>query len=240
MQRQKERDFLEQVKEVARKKNDARLLALLNEATDNPEKSKFPDFLLEGGFIEHFQVSAANENKKGSAHNIAVNEFEKSSASAFEQEKNKFLQSPPRVNPKIDTYDLRVFKQEMASPEYSYDAFICSFKRNFEKHIKSLKDYTGNKSIAIFLIEFVGANISDYRNNQFMSFYCLAMDREIFTYLNQYTKYLNFILFASADSYELLDLNTIPQLMNKIPQGLTFNVGRFINEKLCLFIDMGG
>ena len=31
--------------EVARKKNDARLLALLNEATDNPEKSKFPDFL---------------------------------------------------------------------------------------------------------------------------------------------------------------------------------------------------
>lgn len=169
MQRQKERDFLEQVKEVARQKNDTRLLALLNEATDNPEKSKFPDFLLEGGFIEHFQVSAANENKKGSAHNIAVNDFEKSSELTFEKEKTKFLQSPSRVDPKIDTYDLRVIEQEMESPVYSYDGFICSFKRNFEKHIKSLKDYTGNKSIAIFLIEFVGANISVYRNDQFIS-----------------------------------------------------------------------
>ncbi len=237
MQRQKERDFLEQVKEVARQKNDTRLLALLNEATDNPEKSKFPDFLIEDGFIEHFQVSAANENKKGSAHNIAVNDFEKSSELTFEKEKTKFLQSPSRVDPKIDTYDLKVIEQEMESPVYSYDGFICSFKRNFEKHIKSLKDYTGNKSIAIFLIEFVGANISVYRNDQFISFYCLSMDREILTYLNQYTKYLNFILFASADSYELLDLKKIPQLISNIPQGLTFKVGRLINKKLCFFID---
>lgn len=238
MQRQKERDFLEQVKEVARKKNDTRLLALLNEATDNPEKSKFPDFLIEGGFIEHFQVSAAKENKKGSEHNIAVNDFEKSSALAFEQEKNKFLQSPPRVNPKIDTFDLRVVVQEMASPEYSYDEFICSFKRNFEKHIKSLKDYKGNKSTGIFLIELVGANITVIQNNQFREFYCLAIDKEILTYLKQYTEYLNFIIFVSADSYELLDLNKISKLLNNVPQGITFGVGRYIEENLTLLIDL--
>lgn len=237
MQRQKERDFLEQVKKLARKKNDKPLLALLNEATDNPGKSKFPDFLIDDGFIEHFQVSAANENKKGSAHNIAVNDFEKSSELTFKKEKTKFLQSPPRVNPKIDTYDLRVIEQEMESPVYSYDGFIRSFKRNFEKHIESLKEYTGNKSIGIFLIEFVGASISVYRNNQFMSFYCLSMDREILTYLNQYTECLIFIIFARADSYELLDLKKIPQLISNIPQDLTFKVGRLINKKLCFFID---
>lgn len=238
MQRQQEKECFELVKKLAKDKNDTRLFTFLNRATANPESSLFPDFLFNGGFIEHFQVSAANENKKGSEHNIAVNEFEQESDAAFEQEKNEFLQSPPRKNPVIGTYDLKVVKHEMVCPAYSYESFAKSFKRNFEKHIKSLQKYKGDKSIGIFLIELVGANITIMRNNYIREFYRLAVDRELLTYINQYAEYLKFIIFISTDKYEIIELNEIPKLLNNIPQGLTFDVGNFINERLCLFIDI--
>lgn len=238
MQRQQEKECFERVKKLAKDKNDTRLLSFLYKATANSESSLFPDFLFDGGFIEHFQVSAANENKKGSKHNIAVNDFERESKETFEQEKIEFLQSPPRKNPVIGTYDLKVTKHEMVCPAYNYESFVKSFKRNFEKHIKSLQNYTGVKSIGIFLIELVGANITIMRNNCFIAFYRLAFDRKLLTYINQYADYLKFIIFASADSYELLELKEIPKLLNTIPQGITFGVGRYINQELRLFIDI--
>ena len=126
----------------------------------------------------------------------------------------------------------------MDSPEYSYENFVKSFKRKCEKHIKSLQKYKGDKSIGIFLIELVGANITIMRNNYFRAFYRLAVDQELLTYINQYAEYLKFIIFASADSYEILELNEVPKLLDNLPHGLTFGVGRFINEKLSLFIDI--
>ena len=209
---------------------------ILSSAFPNPSGSRFPDFVFSNGFIEHFQVSAANENKKGSKHNIAVNDFERESKTAFEQERNEFLQSPLRKNPVIGTYDMKVVKHEMACPEYSYENFVKSFKRNFEKHIQNLQKYTGEKSIGIFLIELVGANITIMRNNRFRAFYRLAVDEELLAYINRYAEYLKFIIFASADKYEILELNKIPHLLNNIPQGLTFGVGRFRNMNWTLFI----
>lgn len=238
MLRKQEQGCFERVKKLAKDKNDTRLLSFLYKANANSESSLFPDFLFDGGFIEHFQVSATNENKKGSKHNIAINDFERESKTTFEQERNEFLQSPPRKNPVIGTYDMKVVKHEMACPEYSYENFVKSFKRNFEKHIKSLQKYKGDKSIGIFLIELVGANITIMRNNYFRAFYRLAVDQELLTYINQYAEYLKFIIFASADSYEILELNEIPKLLDNLPHGLTFGVGRFINEKLSLFIDI--
>ena len=225
MQKQQEKECFEQVKKLAKDKNDTRLLPFLNKATANPESSLFPDFLFDDGFIEHFQVSAANENKKGSKHNIAVNDFERESKTTFEQERNEFLQSPPRKNPVIGTYDLKVTKHEMVCPEYNYESFVKSFKRNFDKHILSLQKYKGDKSIGIFLIELVGANITIMRNNCFRAFYRLAVDQELLTYINQYAEYLKFIIIASAERYELLELSEIPKLLHNLPQGLTFGVG---------------
>lgn len=135
MQRQQEKECFEQVKKLAKDKNDIKLLPFLNRATTNSESSLFPDFLFDGGFIEHFQVSAANENKKGSKHNIAINDFERESKTTFEQEKNEFLQSPLRKNPVIGSYDMKAVKHEMICPKYSYESFVKSFKRNFEKHL---------------------------------------------------------------------------------------------------------
>ena len=237
MQKQQEKECFEQVKKLAKDKKDTRLLSFLNKATENSGSSLFPDFLFDGGFIEHFQVSAANENKKGSAHNIAVNDFERESNEAFEKEKNAFLQSPPRKNPIMGTCDVTIVKREMACPEYSYENFVKSFKRNFNKHIMSLQKYTGEKSIGIFLIKLAGTNLTIIQNNCFRAFYRLAVDRELLTYINQYAGYLKFIIFINADRYEILELNEIPKLLSNIPQGLTFGVSRYRNQKLDLSID---
>ena len=69
--------------------------------------------------------------------------LKRESKTTFEQERNEFLQSPPRKNPVIGTYDMKVVKHIMACPEYSYENFVKSFKRNFDKHITSSQKYTG-------------------------------------------------------------------------------------------------
>lgn len=44
-------------------------------AEQNPQKSEFPDFIFEDGFIEHFSVSASKETKKGSEYRSKIAEI---------------------------------------------------------------------------------------------------------------------------------------------------------------------
>ena len=237
MRGEQEKICFEQIKEWAINKIDRRLLSYWNTAVANSDDNAFPDFVFPNGFIEHFQVSLANETKKGSEHNIAVKDFEEISSEVFEKEQYDFLQSPPRKNASADKYDMQVITHKMESPDYSYNNFVCSFKRNFEKHINSLQRYSGEKSVGIFLIELVGARIRIMKNGAFRSFYRLAVDREMLEYINGYSEYLKYIVFANSEGYELLDIENIPTLLQNIPTGLTFGVGRYIKTNHILFID---
>lgn len=40
-------------------------------ARPNHNINDFPDFIFDDGFIEHFQVTSANESRKGDKHRIA-------------------------------------------------------------------------------------------------------------------------------------------------------------------------
>lgn len=238
MRGEQEKICFEQIKKSAIKKADMRLLPYWNIAVANSDSNAFPDFVFSNGFIEHFQVSAANETKKGSAHNIAVNDFEQSNSRAFEQERKDFLQSPPRKNANCDTYDMQVITHEMESPEYSYDSFVRSFKKNFEKHVKSVQKYNGEKTVGIFLIELVGARVTVIQNGRFRYFYRLGVDKELLQYIKESTEYLRYIVLANSEGYEVIDIKSIPTLLQNIPTNLTFGVGRYINTKLNLFIDL--
>lgn len=238
MRGEQEKNCFEQIKKLAIKKADMQLLRYWNKAVANSDSNAFPDFIFPNGFIEHFQVSAANETKKGSAHYIAVNDFEQSNYKVFEQERKEFLQSPLRKNASIDTYDMKVITHDMASLEYSYDSFVRSFKKNFEKHIKSLQKYNGEKAVGIFLIELVGARVTAIQNGRFRVLYCLAIDKDLLEYINEFSEHLKFIVVANSEDYELLDIKNIPTILQNIPMGLTFGAGRCKNIKLNLFIDI--
>lgn len=50
---------------------------ILNETKANEELSKFPDFIFDNGFIEHFQITSSKEEiGKGSEHIKEINKFE--------------------------------------------------------------------------------------------------------------------------------------------------------------------
>lgn len=204
MRGEQEKKCFEQIKSQAYQEGDEQLLNLWNVAMWNVDCNAFPDFVLPDGFIEHFQVTAANETRKGSKHNIAEKNFERDNKALFEKESEEFLQLPPRKNAIISNYEMRVIVHDMLTPEYSYESFVHSFKRNFEKHIKYLQDYSGNKKNGVFLIELVGARLAIEQNGRFKEFYRLANDYSLLSYVYGYSNQVHYVVFADSDNYELI------------------------------------
>lgn len=95
----------------------------------------------------------------------------------------------------------------------------------------------GEKAVGIFLIELVGANITIMQGDRFVGFYRIKFDKELLKFIERYTEFLKLIIFKIADEYEILELSEIPKLLDNIPQGYSFDVGRFINQNIILFVD---
>ncbi len=89
----REYDCLELVKKLISPSNP--ISSYLALAKPNHDVSKFPDFIFDEGFIEHFQVTSAKETKSGDEHRIAEVEFDRDSKAEFEREKQEFLSSKP-------------------------------------------------------------------------------------------------------------------------------------------------
>ncbi len=115
-------------------------------AKPNSQQSKFPDFIFEGGFIEHFQVTSSYENRKGSTmerenNNINLN---------FQSRAKEVVDNLPERN--ITIYSVET--PQYWYRQHSYENFVNSFKGNLEHHIESLIKYDGIKKYKIFMIEY--------------------------------------------------------------------------------------
>lgn len=236
---QREFECLQAVKKIIAPSNPTYLY--LSKAKSNPNASDFPDFIFDGGFIEHFQVTSAKETTKGDKHKIAESNFEKASQAEFDRVKQKFLNSEPCPG------SLTTNVLEMGSPAYSYEYFLKSFKHNFENHIKSLDKYCGDKSISIFMVEHIGAKITVLRNCGFYKFYKIEYDKDLLSYLCEFKDKLKYLLCFWGDtqgdvngalSCEIIEMSKIPNLLQKVPQDISFGVGRFINHKLTICLDI--
>ena len=106
------------------------LIAIFGGVKPNLKQSEFPDFVSEQGMIEHFQVTSTLENSKGS-------QFQKV-ANGFEKECEKIISSLETTPADFSApITLNVTSMEMVCPEASYENFVQSFKKNWERHIKS-------------------------------------------------------------------------------------------------------
>ena len=143
-----------------------KIAAILKRAKPNLEASKFPDFVFEDGFIEHFQITASKENKKGSCHKQTQAEFHREMDCIQENLRQELEKSPLPIKNTISTTSYK-----MIPPEYSYEKFQSSFRKNWEHHIHSLEKYTGAKNIGIFLVEYVGPLFKTMRGGKFAHFY---------------------------------------------------------------------
>ena len=155
MRGEQEQKCLDTVKSILRTKKNCLdcldenddLLKNINLAKANKQASKFPDFVFEGGFIEHFQVSASKETAKGSSFKHKESKYKIQTEQKCQEYQSQWMSEPFRPNTFIS------IPHEVIFDENSYEYFVNSFKRNFEKHIESLKKYDGQKQEGIFLIE---------------------------------------------------------------------------------------
>ncbi len=201
-------------------------------AAPNEKSSEFPDFIFEDGFIEHFQISSSKETKKGSDFNIAKNDFNKDMKEKFDKNKNEWLASDFQSN----TLGVKIY--ETIFDDGSYEFYIKSFKKNFDKHITSLRKYNGEKSIGIFLVEFLGGKITILENNVFKEFYKLSYDKELLEYIYQFKDELKYVVFTDNEHYDIVELHNIPTIVQTIPQGITFGIGGYITTNSTLFLDI--
>ncbi|OUQ35299.1 hypothetical protein [Faecalibacterium sp. An122] len=213
---------------------DWRMVAsILERAKPNLEASKFPDFVFRDGFIEHFQITASKENKKGSCHKQKQAEFHREMDGIQDKLRQELEQMPLPMKNTISTTSY-----EMIPPEYSYKMFQSSFRENWGHHICSLKKYTGAKNIGIFLVEYVGPLFKTMREGEFVHFYQLQEDVAMLHFLDAYKAWISYVVFTDGQFCEVIDLQQIPLLMEQAPKDISFEAGRYRESNLITGVDI--
>ncbi len=153
--------------------------SILSSARQNENHNDFPDFFFDGGIIEHFEVTASDETRKGSQYKIDDAYCQREKDKRFKQLDKEFIESPHHPG------TMRTETVEDTHECFSYGSLIKSFKRNVEHHLDSLKKSKYVNEVVIFLIEQQGASLGVYINNVFNRFYKLSEDKNILEYIKE-------------------------------------------------------
>lgn len=234
MRGRQENVCLKRVKEYSDKNsieyycNDSqRIYVFLKSATPNPADSNFPDFLCKNGFIEHFQITAAKETKKGSAHNTTQAQFEREASKKFQQIQEVLEKAAPENS-------LTCEINKMKPPTYNYEQYVASFQKNWEHHIDSFRKYDSRVETGIFLVEYQGPLFKILRNGKSVGFYRLHKDVGMLEYIAKDKDQLSHVIFVDSLSCEVIELNAIPSLIKQAPTDISFEPGSF--KHICMNI----
>ena len=206
--------------------------SILSSTHQNEKHSDFPDFFFDGGIIEHFEVTASDETRKGSQYKIDDAYCQRENDKHFKQLDKDFMESPHHPG------TMRTETIEDTHECFSYESFIKSFKRNVKHHLDSLKKSKYANQIVVFLIEQQGASLGVYINNIFNRFYMLSEDKNILEYIKETLADVDYIIFFATDRYEVIDLSKIDVLIQRAKIGLDIRGGRQKNVSLKLYIDI--
>lgn len=199
-------------------------------ARPNPEPSKFPDFIFDGGFVEHFEVTSSHSNRKGSKMKIEQYRLQKEAETKEEE-----LKSEMNVTP---CYEGKTIMTDTWHSKHSYDDFCLSFKKNWENHIYSLDKYAGDKSTGVFMIQYndsalvLDAVFPDLKTE---IYYCdllkrpqyrgyrLTHDSDMLEFIYQHKENIQYVAFFNNDDFhgkrcEIICVENIPEIL-KIVKG---------------------
>lgn len=193
-------------------------------AVSNPKDSKFPDFLCDSGFIEHFQISSGKTTNKGSLHKKAIAKFN----SDFETGLKKFKsETECRAVDGTQSYS-----QNIEYLEHSYDNLVGSLQKTFKHHMDSFHKYHGNKNIGVFLIEYnemamsmiencyvdvKEMRIGDLHRQEYFSDYRLSRDKAMLDFIYEYRNDIQYIVYLCKTAIEIISVNHIPNLKSLLP-----------------------
>lgn len=200
--------------------------SILRTAKPNPDLSKFPDFVFDNGFIEHFQITSSQTNRKGSVHKKEESIF----ISKVESETEKIMQEWNET-PSFDK--VRSKSWVHTNPVHTYDFLVDSFRSNWEHHLESCKKYTDLKEIGIFMIEYSevalsmcedvyhgwidGMSQGDMREQEEFKEYRLSRDKNLLEYVYQFIDNIKYVIFVNHTRFEVIRTENIPYIINLLP-----------------------
>lgn len=203
----------------------------IKNARPNEKSNDFPDFIFDEGFIEHFAVTSSSETRKGSKEKAETVMFEKRNWERFSK----------RMEEKDAEETIKHFSNRKIEG-HSHDNIIKSIRRNWEKHIESYYNFSGCKEHGIFLLEYgdQGAletvEISPEGDEHYWT-YRLNTDKELLRWMYDYKGNIEYIIFFSRESIEVIRVDQILRLLDVLPEGLygvsySMQSDRYIGETL--------
>ena len=199
---------------------------ILRIAKPNPNLNDFPDFVFNRGFIEHFQITSSQINKKGAVHTRKQSDFQRKVDHEIQELKKEW-----DIEPSFDK--VRSESWIFQNPVHSYEFLIKSFKYNWEHHMNSYKNYSGEKQVGIFMIEYPemaltmyenvycdwinGMSNGDMREPEKYKEYRLSRDRRLLEYIYQFRNEIKYVIFINLRRYEIIYTENIPYLIKLMP-----------------------
>lgn len=199
---------------------------VLRVAQTNPDTSRFPDFIFENGFIEHFQVTSSVVTKKGAMHTKEESEFRRRVDADTEKLTAEWSETP--------SFDVvRSKSWTFTNPSHAYEHLVNSFKHNWEHHMESYRKYTGSKQIGIFMVEYPeialamcenvyqgwinGMTQGDMRGQEQFNEYRLSRDKNLLQYVYSFRNVIKYVIFWNYARIEVICTENIPYLLKLLP-----------------------
>ena len=203
---------------------------IFNAAKPNPKTNDFPDFIFQGGSIEHFAVTSSTDNRKGSSFKIEENKASIETNKYFSEQREEFFKKEHVSG------SASVATSENTYTDFSYLNFVESIKKHFEDHIKSLLK-ANNPGDVVFLIEQQDARMGIYVNDCFREFYLISKDKNLLQWFKNYANLIKYIVFIVVDSVEIIELSEIEVLIKTANSSMDIRGGRLISLSSMLFLD---
>lgn len=199
---------------------------VLQVAQANPDASRFPDFIFESGFIEHFQVTSSPTTRKGATHTRKESEFRRTV-----DIETKKIEGEWNGTPSFDK--VRSKSWAFSNPTHSYEFLSDSFRSNWQHHMESYKKYTGSKQTGIFMVEYPeialamcenvyhdwidGMSQGDMREQEKFKEYRLSRDKKLLEYIYQFKNEIQYVIFLNQARVEVIRTENIPYLIKLLP-----------------------
>ena len=201
-------------------------------AVPNDDLSRFPDFISDVGFVEHFQITSSEITKAGADYKKAFSLYEKNFQKEVEQ-----LQGEMNETPSFDK--IRGVEKVFSYREkHSHENLLMSLRKSLDKHIRSEESYEGNKTTKIFLIEYNELSLKvqiDYPNikaervygdllrREEETDYRFSRDKEALLYLYEKRDYIDYIIYATDFLFEVIKVEDIPEILKLLVYDYEFH-----------------
>lgn len=196
-----------------RDKNEVQeILPKIANVIPNEKENDFPDFLSEGCFLEHFQITSGSDTRKGADAIKDAKQYE----DTIKKMKKRIYEDPSIEGP---IYGAHILSPNVRHSEKNLEK---SFFKHFDDHLDHLeKSQVKNDQIGVFLIEYDDARLMSFvrqgnENGQPHDEYIFHYNINVLKYLRQHKEKIQYVIFLkSMGTIEVISLSEIDMLIEK-------------------------